>query len=286
MFDDDVMEDLLREKLDEYPPIFVAFYSGGFYPAEGEKLVEPILQAVKEQGLKDTLILHHPDAYGMEGSGYEPYPAYLDRLVEEIDKDPQRAGRRLLLFGHSRGVCPAYALACRLGQRRVKKIYVTATGGFQLGEKTGWEHISEHFKSGGDDLVVKWLLTNNPGNAILEQAAKSKPQELEAMLADSKWFRDLMTLTKLQYKTAMFPDPTRDLKVTDVPIMSFPLTQDPSADKKSCAAWTKCTTAKVEYVEINTTHMGVLKPQAKKGSSEQKHFPLGIAIGKDIKQFL
>mmetsp|Transcript_166 Transcript_166/g.255 ORF Transcript_166/g.255 Transcript_166/m.255 type:complete len:288 (-) Transcript_166:62-925(-) len=283
MFDDDVLEELADEKQREVPPVFIAFYSGGFYKDEGVKLVDPVIQAVRDCGLsdEDTLVLHHPDGYGMEGSGYDPYPAYLDRLEEEIDKVPTRRGRRLILFGHSRGMCPAFALACRLGVQRVVKIYVLGGGAIIPGYKTGWEHVSDHFKTGGDDLIVKWLASMQPDNLILKKATECNEKQLEAMMVESKWLTNLITLTRLQYKFAMFPEPNRDLKVTDVPIMGFILAKDPGAQRKDLEHWSKSTTAKVELVELDSGHMDCLSPQGGKGS---KVFPLGDIIGKDIKK--
>eukprot|EP00913_Durusdinium_trenchii_P002715 g2513.t1 len=106
--------DLLHCIVKECPrgqvPFFCAWYSGGFSPKDGEKLLAPLLNAVKEAGMKDAAIFHFPDAYGIAEEGREPWAKYIDLLVEEVN---QVAGenRPLVLFGHSRGAAPATCLA-------------------------------------------------------------------------------------------------------------------------------------------------------------------------------
>lgn len=47
------------------PPLFCAWYSGGFSKADGEKLLQPLMDAIHIAGVQKSSVLHFPDAYDM-----------------------------------------------------------------------------------------------------------------------------------------------------------------------------------------------------------------------------
>mmetsp|Transcript_18513 Transcript_18513/g.49657 ORF Transcript_18513/g.49657 Transcript_18513/m.49657 type:complete len:288 (-) Transcript_18513:84-947(-) len=285
MFDDDVLDEMDILDASKHP-VLVGWYSGGFYKEEGRGLLKDIMETAKEYGMRDTLVLDHPDEYNMEGEGYEPYRRYVDVLIERIDEDPERTGRPLLLFGHSRGACAAMAVATRLGAR-VLKVYIVATGAMVPDQPSGWEQMSLAFKKGGDELILGWLLSMQPGNLVLArafEAAKANDGTLQAMYSESKWLTSMVTLTRRQYREAMYPDMTKDVQVLSIPLCAVSPLQDPSTQPEHNAGWNLMTTAECEQLTVDAGHMDVLKAKKKKG--HRKEFPLGDLLGPNFAQFV
>lgn len=83
-FDDDVLDQLETPAEPQQEPVLVCFYSGGFYHNDGRKLLNDLLESAAKKGIGDTLVLGFPDHYGIKGEGYEWWPIYVDRLVEEL----------------------------------------------------------------------------------------------------------------------------------------------------------------------------------------------------------
>lgn len=287
-FDDDVLDEMTQDDAAR-EPILVGFYSGGFYPEEGRALLTDVMETAKKHDIKDTLILDHPDGYGMKGSGYEPYPGYIDRLVEEIDKEPSRKGRPLLLLGHSRGGCPAMAVATRLGSR-VLKVYLLSCSGMEPGKPTGWEGLAEHFKTGGDELILAWLLSMQPGNKILTIALETSkdPKALQELYDDGKWLRNMVELTRLQYREAMFPDMSSGIiDKIQAPIMAISPLQDPGAQPEMMQSLDKLAGGEFELKTVNAGHMDILQAtKANKKKGIPYKFELGELLGPDFEKFL
>lgn len=288
MFDDDVLDQMVEEDAAR-EPILVGWYSGGFYPPEGRALLTDIMASAREAEIKDTLVLDHPDGYDIEGEGYDPYPKYIDRLIAEIDSDPARAGRPLLLLGHSRGACPCMAVSTRLG-KRVLKVYIVSCGAMTPGKPTGWEMMSHDFKKGGDELLLAWLLSMQPGNLILKRALDTAADKkaLQELYDDSKWLREMVSLTRMQYREAMYPDmPNKVIDVIEAPIMAISPLQDPSCPPEANEGWAKMTTGGFELKTLDAGHMDVLKAtQANKKKGILYSFPLGDLLAPDFAKFL
>lgn len=108
----------------EGPPVLVCFYSAGMTAAQGRGQLKRWLAAAARAGYASQLVLDHPTEWA--GRPEPPdWHEYLAQCEREIDADPARAGRRLVIFGHSHGALAAYGLAARLGTR-VTKLYVAA----------------------------------------------------------------------------------------------------------------------------------------------------------------
>mmetsp|Transcript_129245 Transcript_129245/g.326233 ORF Transcript_129245/g.326233 Transcript_129245/m.326233 type:complete len:292 (+) Transcript_129245:80-955(+) len=249
-------------------PIFVAWYSGGFHKEKGEELLTMLLDSVKREFLHiDTLVLHYPDVYDIEGEGSDPWPSYVDRLIQEIDQEPSRAGRPLILFGHSRGNAPAMTVAARLGQR-VLKIYLAASDAPVIGEPSPFQRLSERFKREGDLGLLEWFVSLNPGNRAMESLYTSVASG-EMKIEDSKFGESMITLMRRQYKDAIWPDMERDFKGVCSPIMAFRPEHDPSSTRAGMDRWKEWTTSSARAkVVIRATHMGILGPQMIDGQEE------------------
>ncbi|CAK9045444.1 4-xylosyltransferase IRX10L (Glucuronoxylan glucuronosyltransferase 1) (AtGUT1) (Glucuronoxylan glucuronosyltransferase 2) (AtGUT2) (Protein IRREGULAR XYLEM 10-like) (Xylan xylosyltransferase IRX10L) [Durusdinium trenchii] len=259
----DLLHCIVKEAADDTTsqvPFFCAWYSGGFSPKDGEKLLAPLLDAVKEAGMKDAAIFHFPDAYGIAEEGREPWAKYIDLLVEEVN---QVAGenRPLVLFGHSRGAAPATCLAYRL-QKRVKKVYIAACGAMHLGEPTGWELLSQRFKAGGDRDLLKWFSDLQPENILLRRTAyDTSDSEFQEQVQSSKFLSEMLNLMRAQYRDAMYPDPERDFGSMPVPIMAFSPLLDDSCQPEHCKAWGRLT-EDFQLENLNAGHMDCLQARA------------------------
>mmetsp|Transcript_16162 Transcript_16162/g.34971 ORF Transcript_16162/g.34971 Transcript_16162/m.34971 type:complete len:287 (-) Transcript_16162:81-941(-) len=250
-------------------PVFVGWYSGGFRKERGAELLKPLMTAVSKQYNQiDTLVLHFPNEYGMFEEGSDPWPAYVDKLVEEIDSDPTRTGRPLLLFGHSRGCTPAMSVAARLGSR-VWKIYLCASNAPEHGKPSPFQALSETFKEQGDLGMLGWFVSLDPNPmmvAIYEQV-KDGTMKIES----NEFVNDMLTLMRAQYKDAMFPDMTRDFEGICAPILGFRPDQDVTVKRLDMERWKEWTTARDQSrirTVVNGTHMNCLSVQMIDGQEE------------------
>ena len=104
-------------------PVVVFTYSTGLSPADGRSLMKPLVDAAKEAGLPDSVVLDHCNEPPFAGkvSTFEEYSAALRDALHAVDQS--YAGRPLILVAHSNGTTGAYGLA-RLLQRRVRLLVV------------------------------------------------------------------------------------------------------------------------------------------------------------------
>lgn len=244
------------------PPLFCAWYSGGFSKADGEKLLAPLMDAVGKAGVQKSLVLHFPDAYDMYGEGWEgrePWSKYVDRLVEEINKSAESESQPLILFGHSRGASPAMCVASRLGAR-VKQIYIAACGAMKAGEATAWENLSLNFKKGGDRELLAWFYSLQPDNVFLKRAVEKGDDEFEEQVKSSKFLSDMLSLMRRQYRDAMYPDPDRDFKAVPANITAFAALLDEGSQPEYMEDWKLLTLGNFQNVSLNAGHMDCLAP--------------------------
>jgi len=260
-------------------PIFVGWYSGGFHQKDGEALLEPLMSAVQHEFPQmETMFLHFPDAYGMTGEGRDPWPAYVDRLVEEIDKEPSRTGRPLILFGHSRGNAPAMTLAKRLGPR-VLKVYIASSAAPVPGDVSPFETLSLKFKETGDIGLLQWFVSLNPGNLMMENMCKSVMNG-EMAIEDSPYLNAMITLMRTQYKDAMYPDMERDFKGVASPLFVFGPRQDPGCPYDAMQLWSAWTSGDCKVKMLSGVgHMDCLQPAELDG---EMRCPLWEVLLKDL----
>jgi len=260
------------EKLDKQPkkpkkrkaPVLVCFYSGGFRHADGVKLLKDITDGAAQYGLREQLVLGFPDYYDMTEEGYEPWPKYVDRLVQEIDTTKDYKSRPLILFGHSRGAEAALSLATRLGDR-VLKIYIAACGPIKLGVPTGWENLSKNFKVGGTRALLTWFATLQPGNILLSRTSRLPLEEMEAAVKGSKWLTDTVNVMAVQYKDAMFPNMTADephIAMVSCPIVAVSPLYDGGCQPDLAAEWTHNTCGQFQMITVAAGHMDCLTKNA------------------------
>jgi len=189
----------------------------------------------------ETLVLHFPDAYGMTEEGSDPWPRYVDRLVEEIDREPSRRGRPLLLFGHSRGNAPAMTVAARL-KERVLKVYIASSNAPIPGEPSPFKALSERFKASGDTGLLEWFVSLQPGNLMLEGMLQSV-RSGEMRIEDSAFLNAKIGLMRRQYMDAMWPDMDRDFAGVTAPILAFLPRSDATCSVEGMELWKQWTAA-------------------------------------------
>ncbi|CAL1158679.1 unnamed protein product [Cladocopium goreaui] len=264
------------------PPLFCAWYSGGFSKADGEKLLQPLMDAIHIAGVQKSSVLHFPDAYDMFGDGWEgrePWSKYVDKLVEEINKVAESESQPLILFGHSRGASPAICVASRLGAR-VKQVYIAACGAMQAGEPTAWETLSLNFKKGGDRELLTWFYSLQPDNVFLKRAVEKGDDEFEEQVHSSKFLSEMLSLMRRQYRDAMYPDPDRDFKAVPANITAFAVLQDESSQPEHMEGWKLLTLGKFQNISLNAGHMDCLAP------NESGKCELFEHLQQDLKQYL
>lgn len=262
------------------PPLFCAWYSGGFFAKDGEKLLAPLIDAVQKAGLEDTAVLHFPNEYEIIEEGREPWAKYVDRLVEEINKAAGDDKRSIVVFGHSRGASPAICIATRLGAR-CKKVYIAACGAMEQGQPTAWENMSLAFKKGGDRDLLKWFSSLQPENVVLSRTANdTTDEEFTEHVKSSKFMSGMLGLMRTQYRNAMYPDPDRDFKVVPAPIMAFSPIQDEGSSPEVTQGWGALTSGGFQLETVNAGHMDCLAP------SPEGKCELFEKICKDLQQFI
>eukprot|EP00930_Biecheleria_cincta_P030213 TRINITY_DN20939_c0_g1_i1.p1 TRINITY_DN20939_c0_g1~~TRINITY_DN20939_c0_g1_i1.p1 ORF type:complete len:349 (+),score=82.71 TRINITY_DN20939_c0_g1_i1:84-1130(+) len=262
------------------PPLFCAWYSGGFFKKDGEKLLAPLIDAVQKAGLEDTAVLHFPNEYDMIGEGREAWASYVDRLVEEINKAAGDDKRSIVVFGHSRGASPAICVATRLGAR-CKKVYIAACGAMVKGQATAWENLSMAFKQGGDRDLLKWFSSLQPENVVLSRTANDTTDaEFEEHVKSSKFMSEMLGLMRTQYRNAMYPDPDKDFTVVLAPIMAFSPIQDAGSGPEVTQGWGELTSGGFQLETVDAGHMDCLAPNPE-GKCE-----LFEKISKDLQQFV
>eukprot|EP00930_Biecheleria_cincta_P064792 TRINITY_DN50458_c0_g1_i1.p1 TRINITY_DN50458_c0_g1~~TRINITY_DN50458_c0_g1_i1.p1 ORF type:complete len:651 (-),score=119.39 TRINITY_DN50458_c0_g1_i1:68-2020(-) len=244
-------------------PVLVCWYSGGFSQEQGRELLAALLEAAADVGL-ETLVLHFPDSYGIQGQGSEPWPAYVDRLIEEIDRAPERRGRPLFLFGHSRGCTPAMSVAKRLGQR-VLKVYCAACAAPKPGEESHFKAMAEHFQKGSEIDMLRWLYSIQPDNEMLQvlvsEAESEGMESIRGPFVDS-----MLDIVKRQYRDAVWPDMQRDFSIIPAPIMAISPTRDATVQPNLMTGWKLWTSAHFSFREVDAGHMECLQPvNMKKG---------------------
>mmetsp|Transcript_85899 Transcript_85899/g.243617 ORF Transcript_85899/g.243617 Transcript_85899/m.243617 type:complete len:403 (-) Transcript_85899:95-1303(-) len=234
-------------------PVLCLWYSGGMDTTQGRDQLANLVDAAMDAGLKHVLVMDYPDTYGIVGEGSKPWASYVDRLVQEIDKDPDRRGRQLILLGHSRGATPAMSVATRLGGRRVLKVYCVSSGAPIEGQKSPFQLLSEGFKASTDLDLLKWFCSLNPVPILLRmmQAVESGDMTIE----DSTFLKEKVDLMKRQYVNAIWPDMSKDLRIVNVPIMVVAGTKDYNETPEAMHRWKNWSTKEVTVKFIEAGHM-------------------------------
>jgi len=226
--------------------------------------VKDIVAGAQRHGIKRTLVLGHTNHYKIVGEGYEYWPKYIDKVVEEIDRIKDYKDRPLLLFGHSKGTEVALSLATRLSTR-VLKVYVVANGPILLGQATAWERLSADFKKSGEAGMLRWLASLQPENAMLGKIASLPPEAMREEIAQSKWLRETVELMTVQYKDAAFPrmrGDSPDIGLLSCALVAVSPTKDMGALPHVVEKWAANTTGCFQMITVNATHMGCLEREA------------------------
>jgi len=233
-------------------PVLCLWYSGGLDPTQGREQMAPMVKAAKEAGLKHVLVLDYPDTYNIQGEGSAPWCRYVDRLIEEIDKDPDRRNKPLIFLGHSRGATPAATTAAKLG-KRVLKLYALSSGGPVPGQPSPFQQLSMAFKASTDLDLLKWFCGLNPVPLLL--GVMRSVMSGEMTIEESPYLTEKVGLMKRQYVNAIWPDMQKDFKVLPIPILAVAGKYDPNESKPSMDVWKVWSTKKVKVQFIEAAHM-------------------------------
>ena len=98
-------------------PIIVVAYSTGLSPENGREKMQPLIQAAKDAGFVDSIVLDHANVLdpNME---CQTLDALVDKMLEIVwAVNETWRSRPWILIGHSNGCVPAYGLARRLGPK-------------------------------------------------------------------------------------------------------------------------------------------------------------------------
>jgi len=265
MFDDAVLDQL--EKVPAKPrkdPVLVCFYTGGVTHAVGLQTMKEVIDEAKACGITRSLVLGHSNHYGITGQGYEFWPKYISRLIQEIDNTKDYKDRPLILFGHSKGAEVAMSLASRLDDR-VLKVYVVAVRPIELGKPTQWEKRSAEFKEKGEPGMMKWLSSLQPENTLLGRTANLPPAEMSTAIQESKLFREMIEIVTVQYKDATFPQmsgDSPDIRLISAPIVAVSPVHDMDNQPHIMEKWTENTTGQFQLITVDSNHVNCLSKEA------------------------
>mmetsp|Transcript_707 Transcript_707/g.2051 ORF Transcript_707/g.2051 Transcript_707/m.2051 type:complete len:392 (+) Transcript_707:56-1231(+) len=237
-------------------PILVVFYSGGMSKQQGKDLVAEFLETAKAKGLTDQVVLDHPEQYDIKDEGTDGWPRYLDALQRELDGTPDRLGRPVLIWGHSKGATAAMTLAARLGSR-VLKVYVCASAAPNMGEVSPFQTMAANFKKGTDLDLLKWFCTQNSDRALHRMVEACDKGELT--VESSPYLQGKLSLMKKQYVNCIYPDMERDFQVIHSPVMALWPSTDLSSPKEGMEAWQVWTTGDCEVKKVSAGHMDCLR---------------------------
>ncbi|KAL1511208.1 hypothetical protein AB1Y20_006022 [Prymnesium parvum] len=105
-----------REIFGTGKPIVVCTYSAGVTPKVGRDIMQPLLNACKQLGLTDQVVLDHHNEPPYDAC--KTHSEYIMRLRDTvIGQDPERGSRPWILLAHSHGSVAAYSLARLLGPK-------------------------------------------------------------------------------------------------------------------------------------------------------------------------
>lgn len=236
-------------------PILCCWYSGGLTKEKGRDQLSGLTAAAKKAGI-EPLVLDFPDSYGIEGDGSSKrWAEYVNRLVEEIDKEPSRKGRPLFLFGHSRGCTPALTVAAKL-KTRVLKMFLLASGAPKKGVPSPFQFLAEGFKKGTDMDLLKWFAGLNP-SPVLHRTIQAVEQG-DIKLSDSKYLMDMLDTMKKQYVNTIWPDMNTDMEGITCPITAVSPRKDPDAQPPACWGYKELTSGRCDVKVVDAGHMDVV----------------------------
>ena len=157
-------------------PVLVAFFGAALPRDAGVKNLELLLEAAKNAGFKDQVILDH-----MNVAPYDKcatFGEYVAALYKSLMDAPERQSRPFVFVAHSQGTVPAYGLAqlvgpkaralCVIGRRPptmevIKELFGVATGPEVLelrrpfiAEALGKAYANEALEMGKDMQEASW----------------------------------------------------------------------------------------------------------------------------------
>lgn len=247
-------------------PVLVCWHPGGFKPKDGSKMLEVLMATAFEAGLEDQLVLSYPETYGIEGEGCERWSAYVDELINLIDKSPKRAGRSLLLWAHGSGVYAAMSVASRL-EKRVLKVYLNFNGPPVVDGYNTMVEAHKWFRT-EDEMWLQSLVRITPENAFLQDcSARVLSGSLDIK---SAWLQDLLRLSRRHYINQIYPDVQRDLKVIASPILAVTSLGASSVvgPPDSVRAWSSWTSGEFRLEVIDSGLYDCLQAKTSRRSGE------------------
>ena len=178
-------------------PVVVALYSAGVTPEGGRSLMKPILDALAQEGFKDSIIFDHHNE-----PPYDQIPdfdSYVKALHQKLMTDPlvQSSNRPFIFVAHSHGSNAAYGLARAVGPKaRLLCVLGRRSPTVELIDDV----FGEPTCAGIGRMPLQTLaiqLGTVYSNDLLRKAAERDSDE-------SKWikgFRDAAVVAKAQYSS-------------------------------------------------------------------------------------
>ena len=175
--------------------VLVAWFGAGNTKEVTQRSLAPLLDAVREADIADTLPLYLAHEY----PECPTWDAYVTRMIELIDQ--QFPARPLFLFGFSAGAQPAYAVAHRLGARVLKLVIAASRPTF---------NVSARAPGSGDESF----------GSISPEAFAQLPREEHLQGLVDAWAPNLRTFTN--HKPERWPKGVADIVDQFVQLCSLP----------------------------------------------------------------
>jgi len=126
--------------------------------------------------------------------------------------------------------------------------------------------------------MIAFFADLQPGNVVLQRAARTSDDEREEMKESSKFLSNMVELMTVQYLHATLPDMSKGvIDVFPAGICAISPLSDSSCTPESLQDYRKLTMGDFQVVSIDAGHMDILKP-----AGDTKKFELFDKVHEDI----
>lgn len=233
-------------------PVLCIWYSGGLDPTQGREQMEKLVNEARQAGLQHVLVMDYPDTYGITGQGSAPWCRYVEYMVKELDSDPDRRQRPVILLGHSRGATPAMTMAAKLGDR-VLKVYCLSSGAPVPGYPSPFQQMSAFFRAMRDIDLLRWFCSMNPVPLLV--GVMKSVEDGTMTIYDSPFLTEKVALMKRQYVNTCWPDMKKDFIKIHAPILVVAGKKDETVTTEAAELWKEWTSKSAKVKSLDCGHM-------------------------------